>query len=113
MRKKDFGFSIDEQIVADYSLEEIAEAKADMIRNKYSTRLERKSSREIVKLYAKRYKKRSIPPIAKLLEDIENKYKKYEWTPQRLSEFRRKEKIEIQENERAIASLLEKYGETA
>lgn len=77
-----------------------------MIRNKYSTRLERKSSQDIVALYAKKYKKRSLAPIVKLLENIKNQYDRYEWTSQQFEEFRNNEKTKIQENKQAISDAL-------
>lgn len=105
---KNFCFSVDEQIVASYSLEEIVAAKADMIQNKFSTRLERKSSQDIVTLYAKKYKKRRLSPIVELLNNIEKQYGQYDWTQQRLEEFRNNEKIKIQENQQVIADVLRK-----
>jgi len=106
LSEENFNFSIDEQIVATYLLEEIAAAREDMIRNKYSTRLERKSSQDIVALYAKKYKKRSLAPIVKLLENIKNQYDRYEWTSQQFEEFRNNEKTKIQENKQAISDAL-------
>ncbi len=106
LSEKNFCFSVDEKIVANYYLEEISAAKADMIRNKYSTRLERKSSQDIVAWYEKEYKRRSLSPIVELLNNIENQYDQYEWTPQRLEEFRNNEKIKIQENKQVIADVL-------
>ncbi len=106
LSEKNFCFSVDEQIVANYYLEEISAAKADMIRNKYSTKLERKSSQDIVAWYEKRYKRRSLSPIVELLNNIESQYDHYEWTPQRLEEFRNNEKIKIQENKRVIADVI-------
>ncbi len=106
LSEKKFHFSIEEKIVAGYSLEEISAMKADMIRSKYSTRLERKSSQEIVAIYAKQNGTKRLEPIVKLLSNIESQYNKYEWTPQRLEEFRRKEKMQIQENQQAIDIVL-------
>lgn len=111
LSEKTFCFSIDEQIVSKYSLEEILAVKSDMNRNKYSTRLERKSSQEIVTLYAKKYKKKSLPPIVELLSNIESHYEKYEWTPERLKEFRNKEEIKIQERKQIISEILEQSFE--
>lgn len=111
LNEERFPFRIDEQIVANYSFEEILAVKSDMIRNKYSTRLERKSSQEIVALYAKKYKKKRLAPIVELLSNIESQYGKYEWTPERLKEFRNKEKIKIQENRQIIADVLEQSFE--
>lgn len=101
-----FRFNLDEQIVATYCLEEILSAKSDMIRNKFSTRLERQSSKEIVKLFAKKYKKRSLSLIVELLSQIESRYEDYKWTPLRMEEYRNQEKIRIKENEQAIQDVL-------
>lgn len=101
-----FRFDLDEQIVATYCLEEILSAKSDMIRNKFSTRLERQSSKEIVKLFAKKYKKRSLSLIVELLSQIESRYEDYKWTPLRMEEYRNQEKIRIKENEQAIQDVL-------
>ena len=106
LSQTNFQFKLDEQIVATYSLEEIANAKADMLQNKYSTRLKQKSSKEIVELFFKKYKKKSLSPIIHLLNDIEAHYQKYRWTPQRLSEFKLQETIKIQENEASISNVL-------
>ena len=56
--------------------------------------------------YEKEYKRRSLSPIVELLNNIENQYDQYEWTPQRLEEFRNNEKIKIQENKQVIADVL-------
>lgn len=106
LSEKKFCFCIQEQIVAEYSLKEILAVRADMIQSKYSTRLERKSSQKVVELYAKRYKKKRLAPIIEMLRNIESQYDTYEWTPQRIEEFRRNEKIQIQENKRAIDIVL-------
>ena len=109
--ERNFRFNLDEQIVATYCLEEILSAKSDMIRNKYSTRLERKSSKEIVELFAKNYKKRSLPLIVDLLTQIESRYEDYKWTPQRMKEYRNQEKIRIKENRQAIQDVLDQSFE--
>ena len=106
-----FHFEIDEEIVSKYSLEDIIESKADMIRNKFSTRLERKSSREIIALYFRKYRRKSLPPIIRLLNYIENQYEKYVWTPQRLQEFRSEEKYRLRENKHLINEILSKSFE--
>lgn len=111
IHKRTFSFELDEQIVAAYCLEEIINVKLDMIQNKYSTRLERQSSKDIVNLFVKKHKRRSLEPIVELLNYIENQYEKYEWTHQRLSEFRDQERIRIQENKKSIAAILDQSFE--
>lgn len=109
--EKTFEFALDEQIAATYSLEEISNAKLDMIKNKYSTRLEQQSSKDIVNLFVKKHKRRSLGPIVGLLNRIENQYETYEWTSQRLSEFRDQERIKIQENKKSIAAVIDQSFE--
>ena len=111
IHEKSFHFNLDEQIVATYCLEEILKAKLDMIQNRYSTRLTRQSSKEIINLFAKKHKKRSLASIVELLSHIETQYETYEWTPQRLAEYREQEKIKIQSNQESIAAILDKSFE--
>lgn len=108
LSKKDFHFKLDEQIVSQFSLTEISAAKSDMLKNKYSTRLELQISRDIVELFFKEYKRRSLPPIIALLKDIENNYGHYEWTSERLKKYRNNEENQIAERKQAIANIIEK-----
>lgn len=102
------GVALDEQIVSQFSLTEISAAKSDMLKNKYSTRLELQISRDIVELFFKEYKRRSLPPIIALLKDIENNYGHYEWTSERLKKYRNNEENQIAERKQAIANIIEK-----
>lgn len=77
-----------------------------MIKNKYSTRLQKNSSKEIVKLYQKRNHRKSLPPIISLLNNIEIHYKEYPWNPERIKEFEENEQREIDENRRNITNVL-------
>lgn len=104
--EKRFDFSIDEQIASTFSYEEIRAARADMIKNRYSTRLELKSSREIVSIYEKRYKKKKLVPIVDMLSSIEQRYDGYEWTAEKLIAYREKEKEVIRANEQEIATAI-------
>lgn len=104
--EKRFDFSIDEQIVSTFSYEEIYAARADMIKNRYSTRLELESSREIVSIYEKRYKKKKLVPIVDMLSCIEQRYDEYGWTQEKLAAYREEEKEMIGANEREIATAI-------
>lgn len=101
--EKHFSFNVEEEIVSIYSYDEIKAAKADMMKNKYSTRLELKSSQRIVLIYEKHHRKRRLAPIIDMLCNIERQYDKYEWTSERLAEYRDIEKESIRANEQEIA----------
>lgn len=104
--EKSFNFNVEEKIVSTYTYGEIQEAMADMVENKYSTRLKLSSSRYIVAVYEKYYKSRRLTPIIDLLNGIERQYGKYEWTKEKMSAYRAAEKVKIRENEREIADVI-------
>mgnify|MGYP004694395663 CR=1 FL=1 len=106
LHEKDFCFDTEMQIVSMYSYADIKAAKADMVTNKYTTRLKLQVSQDIVSIYEKCYRKRSLPPIIDLLCKIERQYDKYEWTKERMSAYRAEEKVKIEENEREIADVI-------
>lgn len=116
VRTKEFNFSLDEEIVAIFSLNDIENAKNDMVKNKFSTRLELSCSAHIVAMYYGRYKKKSLPPIVELLSKIEKNYSQYKWHYKKYCEYRTKEQTEIKENEKIIQdvihhSILLNFGE--
>lgn len=106
LREKGFRFDTEMQIASMYSYADIKAAKADMVTNKYTTRLKLQVSQDIVSIYEKCYRKRSLPPIIDLLCKIERQYNKYEWTKERMSAYRAAEKVKIRENEREIADVI-------
>lgn len=105
--EKHFHFNIDEKIVSTYSSDEIRTVIADMIKNKYSTRLELKSSLEIVLLYESHYNKRRLVPIIDMLKKIEWQYDTYEWTSEKMKAYRKEEKERIQTNEQKITKAID------
>ena len=110
--KRNFIFSrIDEQIAAQISLTDIKASINDMQTNKYTTRLELGSSQEIVLLYYRRYKKKSLSMIIPVLENIIQNYDKYEWTPEKIAEYRIKEGKELSKNDKAIDEAISKSFE--
>ena len=110
--KRIFSFSrIDEQIAADVPLKDIKASINDMQTNKYTTRLELGSSREIVLLYQRRYKKKSLKMIIPVLETIIQNYDKYEWTPETITEYRITEEKELSKNNKEIAEAISKSFE--
>ncbi len=107
-----FVFSdIDEEIVASLSLEDIKASIDDMKTNKYTTRLQLESSERIVDLYQGRYRKRNLKLITPILEDIIQNYNKYEWTHDKMIEYRHKEKEEIENNKKEIERVIEQSFE--
>lgn len=111
LKEKNFYFAFTEKIVATFSLEEIESAKRDMIQSKYSTRLTQQNSRDIVNLFYREYKKKSLSPIIDLLSNIEVQYQEYEWTPQRLAQFRLQEEVEMKKNQDSISDVLKQSFE--
>ena len=79
--------------------------------NKYTTRLELGSSREIVLLYQRRYKKKSLKMIIPVLETIIQNYDKYEWTPETITEYRTTEEKDLSKNNKAIDEAISKSFE--
>ncbi len=102
-----FSFSeIDKEIAANISLSEIKESMNDMTANKYTTRLQLSSSHSIVEIYQKRYKKKSLNLIIPILKEIVHNYDSYEWTPEKIEEYREVERKDIEENKKAIEDAL-------
>ena len=110
--ERNFIFSkLDEQLVSQLTLTEIARAIEDMKMNKYSTRLEFDASKHIVALFEKQYKKRSLNLIIPMLEKIVQSYEQYEWTPEKIAEYRIMEKEEIEQNKKEIQEVLDRSFE--
>ena len=110
--ERNFIFSkLDEQLVSQLTVTEIARAIEDMKMNKYSTRLEFDVSKRIVALFEKRYKKRSLNLIIPMLEKIVQSYEQYEWTPEKIAEYRIMEKEEIEQNKKEIQEVLDRSFE--
>ncbi len=77
--ERSFYFShIEEEIVANYSFQDIRSAFDDMVANKYTTRLQLSVSRAIVSLYYRRHKKKSLSLVSAMLNQIIKKYDDYE-----------------------------------
>lgn len=107
-----FSFSeIDKEIVANISLSEIKESINDMIENKYTTRLKLSSSHSIVRIYQKRYKKKSLNLIVPILKEIVQNYNSYEWTPEKIEDYRKVEQKDIEENNKAIEDAIKQSFE--
>lgn len=74
----------------------------DMTTNKYSTRLKLTGSKSIVDLYYRWYHKRSLPNIIILLKKCVCNYNSYEWTFDKMQEFKIKEQQRINANIKII-----------
>lgn len=110
--ERHFSFSeIDKEIVANISLSEIKESINDMIENKYTARLKLSSSHSIVGIYQKQYKKKSLNLIVPILKEIVQKYDSYEWTPEKIEEYCKIERKDIEENNRAIEDAIKQSFE--
>ena len=70
--------------------------------NRYTTRLRLSVSKQIVSVYYKRFKRKDLSLIVPILNKIITNYDSFEWTFDKIAEFRQKEKEAILENNKAI-----------
>lgn len=76
--------------------------------NKYSTRLTLNESRDIVNLYYRTYRKRSLPNIIKLLQKCKSNYDSYEWTFEKMQKYKIEEQQRIETNTQIINDTISK-----
>lgn len=104
--EKRFDFSVEEKIVSMFTLNEIIKSKEDMILNKYSTRVKLETSKNIISLYNDKYKRRSLPKIIEMLENIEQKYNTFKWTYEKMKTYRENEQEKIKRNNEEINNVI-------
>jgi hypothetical protein len=80
----------------------------DMSINKYSTRLTLDDSRDIVNLYYRTYRKRSVPNIIELLQKCKSDYNSYEWTFEKIQKYKIEEQQRIETNTQLINDTISK-----
>ncbi|MCI8427083.1 MAG: hypothetical protein HFJ03_06065 [Lachnospira sp.] len=76
--------------------------------NKYSTRLTLDDSRDIVNLYYRTYRKRSVPNIIELLQKCKSDYNSYEWTFEKIQKYKIEEQQRIETNTQLINDTISK-----
>lgn len=104
---KSFSFSkIDEEIVSKIPKDKIITALDDMITSRYTTRLQSEYSRQIVMIFQKKLKKRNLNLIINVLNEILDNYDAYEYTYERIAQFRANERHVIEINEKKIEEIL-------
>ncbi len=106
--EKSFNFKFDEKIISLYSKNEISSMIDDMKKNKFSTRVEYADTKNIIDMYYRKYKKKRLSPIIDILIDSLFKYETYEWTKDRMEQFRVQEAKEIKRKEIILESTLSK-----
>lgn len=98
--------NIDERIVATFNHSDIVASISDMKASKYSTRLKENTSKEIVAMYYKQFRKRNLQSIVKLLEDIQARYLDFIWTPEKIKEYKEQEKNNIENIKNEINNVI-------
>lgn len=83
---------LEESIVATFTQKDLLQSLEEMKSAKYSTKLQLPSSKQIVSLYFKRYKKRSLSGIIDYLQACIEKYDSFKWNPNTVKEYYEKEK---------------------
>lgn len=105
---KYFNFGLDEKIVSSYKKSNIQAVIDDMSINKYSTQLTLDASKDIVNLYYRTYRKRSLPNIIKLLQKCKSNYDSYEWTFEKMQNYKNEEQKRIETNTQIINDVISK-----
>ena len=103
---RSFSYRFDDCCVSDYPLDTLNAVIADMKENKYSTRLTLDSSKEIVGRYYRSYKKKSLPAIITILQECVDNYSSYEWTYEKMQEYKKALQKETDEHNRIIKEVL-------
>ena len=98
---------LEEEIVAQYTKEEIVQAINDMQTARFSTRLQLPSSQNIVVLYNRRYKKKSLQPITVFLNDCVEKYDTFKWNPVTVKQYYENENRLVQEGQIKLKEALQ------
>lgn len=105
--EKSFYFSeLDKEIVANIALTDIKAAINDMKTNKFNTKLTLYSSQRIVQIYYSNYKKTRLNLVIPVLEKIVQNYESYEWTTEKIEEYRIEEKKRIEINKQEIKEAI-------
>lgn len=99
-------FSLEEEIVANFSLNDINKAKNEMLNNKYSTTLKEECSKKIFNIYYKCKKRKGLANIIDLLNKLEKTYYEFEWTHEKYKKFRNKEITLIENNKKIVKRVL-------
>lgn len=94
------------RIVAQFPKDMLLAIIEDMETNKYSTRLKLKESQDVVSLYYRAYKSKSLPNIISNIKTCIDSYDTYEWTFDKVKAFREKEYIIIQYNKEKLNYIL-------
>ena len=79
--------SLKETVVAKYTKEELMAAVEEMKTARFSTRLQLPVSKEIVGMYNKRYKKKSLPAIINFLQECLSEYDSFKWNPNTVNDY--------------------------
>lgn len=103
---RSFSYRFNDCCVSDYPLDVIKTVIADMKENKYSTRLTLDASKEIVDRYFRSYKKKSLPAIINILQECVDNYSSYEWTYEKMQEYKKELQKETDEHNRIIKKIL-------
>ena len=96
---------LEDEIVAKYTKDELLQVIEEMSLVRFSTRLQLRSSLEIVSLYSKRYKKKSLQPIMAFLKDCVDRYDTFEWNPVTVEAYYADEKRLADEGQKRLILL--------
>lgn len=103
-----FGGSAKEDIVCLVTKQKLQDVIEDMKASKYSTRVQMPESKTIVKICNREFHTKSLKNIIPILQEILESYEQYQWNPDTIAEYKRKEAEQIKQNEDMIADVISK-----
>lgn len=104
----EYHLNFSENAVALFSKEELQAAIEDMKKSKYSTRVSFASSKRLAELHLKCKKSKSLAKVIASLESCILNYENYEWTHDKVIEYKEQERLEIEENQKKLQQALQK-----
>ena len=112
-KKSDFAYfnNLKEEIINKVTKQDLIDVIADMEKNRYSTRIDLANSKQIVRIFYKQEKHKSLKTILPVLQELLSTYDKYKWNPETIALDRENEKHMIEENEKHIIDVLSKSYE--
>ena len=112
-KKSDFAYfnNLKEEIINKVTKQDLIDVIADMEKNRYSTRIDLANSKQIVRIFYKQEKHKSLKTILPVLQELLSTYDEYKWNPETIASDRKNEKHMIEENEKHISDVLSKSYE--
>ncbi len=98
--------TIEEDIASKFTVFELTKVLKDMNDSKYSTRVQLENSKTIVRMFERYEHYKSLSKIIPILQSVIQKYDTFQWHPDTVADYYRREELKIQQTEEMIAKVL-------